>query len=68
MSHKGEIWEGYGRDMGGISDIPPVLDSLSTKAFPKKMGGMSDFSRETSDRHRAVTSRLTRTYLDTHEP
>ncbi len=30
--------------MGGISDIPPVLDSLSTKAFLKKMGGMGTLS------------------------
>ena len=54
--------------MGGIPDIPPIPKPLSTKAFPKKMGGMSDFSRETSNNHRAVTSRLTRTYLDTHDP
>ena len=30
--------------MGEISDIPPVLDSLSTKAFLNKMGGMETFS------------------------
>jgi hypothetical protein len=36
-------WEGYGRDMGGIPDIPPIPKPLSTKAFPKKMGGMEFF-------------------------
>ena len=30
------------RDMGGIPDIPPIPKPLSTKAFPKKMGGMRD--------------------------
>ena len=28
--------------MGGIPDIPPIPKPLSTKAFPKKMGGMRD--------------------------
>ena len=29
--------------MGGIPDIPPIPKPLSTKAFPKKMGGMEFF-------------------------
>ena len=38
----GEIWEGYGRDMGGIQDISPMLFPFCTKGFPKIMGEMID--------------------------
>ena len=53
MSHKGEmmgeIWEGYGRDMGGIQNISPVLFLLCTKGFQKIMGEMIDIWVEVSE-------------------
>ena len=38
----GEIWEGYGRDMGGFQDISPMLFPFCTKDFQKIMGEMVD--------------------------
>ena len=35
-------WERYGRDMGGIQDISPMLFPFCTKGFPKIMGEMID--------------------------
>jgi len=40
-----ERWrERYGRDMGGIQNISPVLFLLCTKGFQKIMGEMIDIS------------------------
>ena len=34
------VQEGYGRDMGGMESISPILFPLCIKAFPKIMGEM----------------------------
>ena len=53
MSHKGEmtgeIWEGYGRDMGGIQNISPVLFPLCIKGFQEIMGEIIDIWVEVSE-------------------